>query len=48
VEHHPSPLAQGGASPMLLFLPFTAGGTFVAAGALHVLVEKPFMRLRPR
>jgi peptidoglycan/LPS O-acetylase OafA/YrhL len=49
VEQHLSPLVgRTGASPLLLFLPFTAIGTFVAAAAMHVLVERPFMRLRPR
>jgi peptidoglycan/LPS O-acetylase OafA/YrhL len=33
---------------MPLFLPFDVLGTFAAAAALHLLVERPFMELRPR
>jgi peptidoglycan/LPS O-acetylase OafA/YrhL len=36
------------AEPMALFLPFDFGGTFLAAAALHVFVERPFMEMRPR
>jgi peptidoglycan/LPS O-acetylase OafA/YrhL len=49
VDHVLAPLVWlGKAEPMPLFLPFDFGGTFVAAGVLHVLVERPFMKLRPR
>ncbi|HEY6463416.1 MAG TPA: hypothetical protein VIY73_24785, partial [Polyangiaceae bacterium] len=39
---------MGKAEPMALFLPFDFGGTFLAAAALHVFVERPFMEMRPR
>jgi peptidoglycan/LPS O-acetylase OafA/YrhL len=39
---------RDGVAPMPLFLPFDAIGTFVAAAAMYVLVERPFMELRPR
>jgi peptidoglycan/LPS O-acetylase OafA/YrhL len=49
VDHALAPAVWlGKAEPMPLFLPFDFGGTFLAAGVLHVLVERPFMKLRPR
>lgn len=49
VDHFLAPLVWlGKAEPMALFLPFDVGTTFLAAGALHVLVERPFMEMRPR
>ncbi len=49
VDHALAPLVWvGGVDPMLAFLPLDAAGTFAAAGVMHVLVERPFMRLRPR
>lgn len=39
---------MGKASPMPLFVPLDMLGTFLAAAAIHVLVERPFMELRPR
>jgi peptidoglycan/LPS O-acetylase OafA/YrhL len=49
VDHALAPAVWlGKAEPMPLFLPFDFGGTFLAAGVLHVLVERPFMNLRPR
>jgi peptidoglycan/LPS O-acetylase OafA/YrhL len=49
VDHVLAPLVWvAGASPMPLFLPFDVGGTFLAAAVMYVLVERPFMELRPR
>jgi peptidoglycan/LPS O-acetylase OafA/YrhL len=49
VDHALAPLVWlGKAEPMALFLPFDVGLTFLAAGVMHVLVERPFMELRPR
>lgn len=39
---------MGKASPMELFLPVDLVLTFVAAMAMHLLVERPFMELRPK
>jgi peptidoglycan/LPS O-acetylase OafA/YrhL len=39
---------QGKAAPMALFTPFDAAATFLGAAAIHLLVERPFMELRPR
>ncbi|APR84398.1 O-antigen acetylase [Minicystis rosea] len=39
---------QGKATPMALFLPFDLVGTLLAAAIVYVLVERPFMELRPR
>ncbi len=36
------------ASPILLFLPADTLATFLAAAVVHLLVERPFMELRPR
>jgi peptidoglycan/LPS O-acetylase OafA/YrhL len=48
VDHVLAPLVWAGkAQPMALFLPFDFGGTFAAAAAMHVFVERPFMNLRP-
>ncbi|HEX3346147.1 MAG TPA: hypothetical protein VHS09_16300, partial [Polyangiaceae bacterium] len=38
----------GKAQPMTLFLPADVVLTFVAAAVMHVLVERPFMELRPK
>lgn len=38
----------GKASPMELFLPLDLVATFAAAAALHLLIERPFMELRPK
>jgi peptidoglycan/LPS O-acetylase OafA/YrhL len=49
VDHALAPAVWAGkADPMPLFLPFDVALTFLAAGTLHVLVERPFMELRPR
>jgi peptidoglycan/LPS O-acetylase OafA/YrhL len=49
VDHVLSPFVWlGKADPMPLFLPFDFGGTFLSAAVVHVLVERPFMHLRPR
>jgi len=49
VDHVLAPFVWlAGAPPMALFLPFDMGGTFVAAAGMYVLVERPFMELRPR
>jgi peptidoglycan/LPS O-acetylase OafA/YrhL len=48
VHHALSPLVQDGGSPMPLFVPCDVAATFGAAAALHLLVERPFMQLRPR
>jgi peptidoglycan/LPS O-acetylase OafA/YrhL len=49
VDHTLAPIVWLGKSePMPLFLPFDVGLTFVAAAVMHVLVERPFMELRPR
>ncbi|MGH7297275.1 MAG: hypothetical protein ACRELB_20215, partial [Polyangiaceae bacterium] len=49
VDHVLAPFVWiGKANPMALFLPFDFAGTFVSAAVLHVLVERPFMRMRPR
>jgi peptidoglycan/LPS O-acetylase OafA/YrhL len=49
VDHALAPtIWLGKAEPMTLFLPFDVGLTFVAAAVMHVLVERPFMELRPR
>jgi hypothetical protein len=48
-DHALAPLVVSGkASPLPLFLPFDALGTFVAAAAVYLLVERPLMELRPR
>jgi len=48
-DHALAPIVWLGKSePMPLFLPFDVGLTFVAAAVMHVLVERPFMELRPR
>lgn len=39
---------RDGVAPMPLFVPFDFAGTFVAAAVMYVLVERPFMELRPR
>ena len=49
VDHALAPTVWlGKAEPMTAFLPFDVGLTFVAAAVMHVLVERPFMELRPR
>jgi peptidoglycan/LPS O-acetylase OafA/YrhL len=49
VDHALAPIVWlGKAEPMGLFLPFDVGFTFLAAAVMHVLVERPFMELRPR
>ena len=49
VDHALAPLVWAGkADPMPLFLPLDLLFTFLAAAVLHVLVERPFMELRPR
>jgi peptidoglycan/LPS O-acetylase OafA/YrhL len=49
VDHLFAPLVWlGKAQPMTLFLPFDVALTFAAASVMHVLVERPFMELRPR
>jgi peptidoglycan/LPS O-acetylase OafA/YrhL len=49
VDHALAPVVWSGkAQPMTLFLPFDVGVTFLAAAVMHVLVERPFMELRPR
>ena len=40
--------AQRSASPMALLMPLDLAATLVAAALLHLLVERPFMELRPR
>jgi peptidoglycan/LPS O-acetylase OafA/YrhL len=42
------PLAWSPVQMFLTFLPLDAGATFVAAAAVYVFVERPFMELRPR
>ncbi|AKV01378.1 acyltransferase 3 [Labilithrix luteola] len=43
-----SPLVwEGRASPMVAFMPLDIAGTFVAAAAIYLFVERPFMTLRP-
>ena len=39
---------SGKASPIPLLFPLDLLGTFLAAAALHLLVERPFMELRPK
>ena len=49
VDHALAPFVWvGHAEPVSLFLPFDVGFTFAAAAGMHVLVERPFMELRPR
>jgi peptidoglycan/LPS O-acetylase OafA/YrhL len=41
-------VAQSHTQPLLAFAPLDAVATFVAAAALHVLIERPMLNLRPR
>ena len=44
-----APLVWMGKAPVMgLFLPLDLIGTLIAAATLHLLVERPFMELRPR
>ncbi len=40
-------LWPGAAAPMLVFLPLDIAGTLLVALVIHLLVERPFMALRP-
>lgn len=49
VHHYGAPLvSSGNASPMAVFLPRDVSITFLAATALHLFVERPWMELRPK
>jgi len=48
VHHAIGPLvSEHRVSPIAAFLPLDAVATFAGAAALYLLVEKPFMNLRP-